>query len=653
MEAPSPQAHALALCLRRYRDNMGALYALDAELAGRIDALPFAAVPTLQPTRDGHWTVQLVADDGRPAWAHSRYEPVTEAQRLVAAQCAPTRVAAESEPAEAADSEDLEGMSFLLAGVGLGYAITELENRFNKPFLMVAEDDLGLLKAALCVSDLTEPLRGRRITFLTAADKAHIHERLRPVLTLLMLGIRFITPPLARRYHAEFQTQITALLRDFAAYGRIQMVSVVRNARITCQNAAFNIRAYLANPGVEVLARRAAGYPAIVVSAGPSLARNLDQLGPLRERAVIIGVQTVLRTLLERGVPPHFVTSLDYHEISGQFFHGIREFGGAILVAEPKVTWRVPDAFRGPIHMLHSPFIDDLLREAAPPRAALRAGSTVAHLAFYLAEHLGCDPVILVGQDLAFTEGLYYPAGMQVERIWQPELSRFVTVEMRQWERIVRCRGVLRKIQDIHGRPTYTDEQMFTYAEQFQSDFLRTQTRVIHATEGGMRLEGTEVLTLREAAERFCTRPLPPELFRLEPGGACGEELERARAALDARVAELRDVRAIAQETHELLARLVELIDRPAEFNRLVARVDELRTRLRKNERTYNMVCQVSQRAELRRVQADRAIHDDAEETPASARRRLKRDREFVAGFIDGCDFLIDMLPQARERLSH
>jgi hypothetical protein len=304
------------------------------------------------------------------------------------------------------------------------------------------------------------------------------------------------------------------------------------------------------------------------------------------------------------------------------------------------------------MHLLHSPFIDDLLRDVAPRRAALRAGSTVAHLAFYLAEHLGCDPVILVGQDLAFTEGLYYPAGMQVERIWQPELSRFVTVEMKQWERIVRCRGVLRRIEDIHGRPTYTDEQMFTYAEQFQSDFLGTKTRVIHATEGGMRLDGTEVLTLRAAAERFCTRPLPADLFRLDGEAAADDLRGRALAELDQRLVEVREVRAIAEETHELLAQLVELVDRPAEFNRLVARVDELRSGLRKNERTYNMVCQVSQRAELRRVQADRAIHDEEAETPAMARRRLRRDREFVVGFMDGCDFLLEMLPQARARVS-
>ena len=108
----------------------------------------------------------------------------------------------------------------------------------------------------------------------------------------------------------------------------------------------------------------------------------------------------------------------------------------SILVAEPKATWHVLDAFGGRAHVLYNDWYDDLMRSVAPQRGKLRAGSTVAHLSLYLAEHLGCDPIILIGQDLSFSEGLYYPAGMPIEQIWRPELNRFCTVEMKQWERV-------------------------------------------------------------------------------------------------------------------------------------------------------------------------------------------------------------------------
>jgi hypothetical protein len=631
---------------RRYLENLAALYAADPVLAAQLETVPFAALPQLEPTRDGNLTVRLTADNGKPIYAHSRYRPLEEAQTLVSQRLARPTVEEDDEA-----PGDLDSQCFLLNGLGLAYHVVELERRLRRPVLIVAEDDLKLIKTALCVSDIAKPLRDRRITILTSSDKAILHDRLRPIMTVLMLGLQIITLPHTTRYHVAFQSGIAARVRDFVQYSRLQMISVVRNARITCQNMAFNLSAYVGGPGVEALQGRAAGYPAILVAAGPSLARNIDQLAGLRDRAVIIAVQTVLKTLLVRGIYPHFVTSLDYHEISAQFFHGVEDFGDTVLVAEPKVTWHVIDAFRGPAHVLHNVFLDDLLRDAAPGRGKLRAGSTVAHLSFYLAEHLGCDPIILVGQDLSFSDGLYYPPGMQIERVWGPEFGRFQTVENKQWERIARCRQGARRVKDIHGRDVYADDQLFTYGEQFEADFLASPARVINSTEGGRLLAGCEVTPLRDAAGRFCARRLPDNLLRIDRPRSTGELRERVCNALSERLDELGEVKEVATAIHEVLEQLDDLVEKPAEFNRLVGRVDELRTRLRHNQRAYNLVTLVSQMAELRRLQADRAIDDTQRETTKTARRRLRRDREYVGEFIDGCDFLLDILPQALERV--
>jgi hypothetical protein len=240
---------------------------------------------------------------------------------------------------------------------------------------------------------------------------------------------------------------------------------------------------------------------------------------------------------------------------------------------------------------------------------------------------------------------------MEVERIWRPELARFCTVEMKQWERIVRHRAGLRKVPDIHGRTVYTDDQLFNYAEQFQSDFLGSQTRVIHAGEGGMRLAGTEVLTLHAAAGQFCTRALPGDLFALPPQEPPAELRRSALAQLERRIEEVRQVRRISAETVELLEQLDGLVERPAEFNRRVARIDELHARVQKQDRTYHLISQVSQLAELRRVHADRAIRENGRETPESTRRRLRRDREYVSAFIEGCDYLLELLPESHRRV--
>ncbi|MCH7870073.1 MAG: hypothetical protein IID33_00070, partial [Planctomycetes bacterium] len=70
-----------------------------------------------------------------------------------------------------------------------------------------------------------------------------------------------------------------------------------------------------------------------------------------------------------------------------------------------------------------------------------------------------------------------------------------------------------------------------------------------------------------------------------------------------------------------------------------------------KYDRTYSLVIGVSQLAELRRHSADRRLGTVKRETPETARRRLKRDREFVESFLDGCAFLEELLPEATARI--
>lgn len=558
--------------LARYLANLGGMYRSDPSLAAQLDALPFAALPALEATRHGGPTVRLPADDGRAVYAHSRYDPATEARRAVAAL-----------PADA-------NPTFVLFGCGLGYHIVEIAARFDQPLIVVVEPELALIKAACCTTDLREALAAGRLLFLTSRDKAALHARLLPRYADVLLGVQFVTLPYTDRCRRAFHADMRGLLADFAAFARMQMVTLVRNARVTARNIAFNLPTYVTQPGIDDLRGVAAGRPAVVVAAGPSLAQALPHLAGLRERAVLIAVQTVFKPLLAHGVQPHFVTSLDFHEVSGEFFRNCGDVGDCTLVAETKATWHVVDRYPGPVRLLHARFADGLLRDAAPRRAGLRSGSTVAHLAFYLAQHLGCDPIILVGQDLAFADGLYYPPGMPIEDIWRPELGRFQTVEMKQWERIVRGRPILRKVPDVSGRTVYSDDQLVSYAEQFESDFATSAARVIHAGARGMRLRGATGMPVAEALARFCGAPLPPDWRPPAPPPLDSNARARAADALDARLAEVVALRDIASQMQALLARLAECVTQPDAFNRLLLRVDELRAGIRRYERTYALV---------------------------------------------------------------
>lgn len=651
-ESATPPEADLDAVRTRYVRNLAALYRTQPDLAAEIDALPFAHTPNLQKTRDDRLTARLPADDGKPVYLHSRYRPWQEAVQFAEIARRQATDLTQDQPDHDQPPPSVDANSYFLNGLGLGYHIHAFEDALPGATFIVAEPNLGLIKAAFCVTDFADLIHDRRLILLHHSDKARVHERLAAHGSEILLGLKVASLPYTARCDARFHAQMRSHIADFVVYSRLQMVTALRMARTTCRNLAANIPDYVGGPGIEVLRGRGTGFPAIVVAAGPSLARNIDQLPGLQDRAVIIAVQTVFKNLLSRGVRPNFVTSLDFHEVSSHFFQDISDLGDCALVAEPKAHWRVLDAYAGRKHVLQNAFVDNLLRETAPRRGGLKAGCTVAHLAFYLAEYLGCDPIILIGQDLAYSDGLYYPPGMPIEKTWQVEFNRFCNLETKQWERIARGRSIGRVVKDIHGRDVHTDEQLFAYAEQFQRDFAASPARVIHATEGGMCLAGAEIMTLRDAAAAHCRRRLPPALFQGAAGtGGDPEVCGRAVKAIEQRRNETRRVREIAEEMRPLLQRLQALVEEPREFNRLMVKVDALRIAMKECAKTYELVLGVSQFAELRRHAVDRRIARNVRETPQIARLRLQRDLEFVEALIEGSGFLDGILEAASERL--
>ena len=65
-------------------ENMRWLWLHDPELARKLDAISDEGRVELEPTRSGDWTAALTDSDGRKVYLHSRYEPIVEAQRLIA-----------------------------------------------------------------------------------------------------------------------------------------------------------------------------------------------------------------------------------------------------------------------------------------------------------------------------------------------------------------------------------------------------------------------------------------------------------------------------------------------------------------------------------------------------------------------------------------
>jgi len=615
------------------RANLEAITRRDSDLAQRIqDADP--APLTWGESKAGPLVASLEID-GKHITLASRYDPLAEADNLLG------------------DIDYDDCACVVILGMALGYHAQRVANTIGSGITIVYEPDVAMLRAVLERIDHSDWLGRDTVILADAAfDQPMLTGRLEKFAGLVTQGTKIITHPPSRIRCGRSLNDFSQIVTNTLAYCRTNVATALVNSSRTCSNLAGNLAHYVAGATTDALHRAAEGYPAVCVAAGPSLVKNVDLLcdPKVRKNIVVIAAQTTLKPLLDRGIKPDFVTALDYSHISARFYENLADLPDVTLVAEPKVHPAVIDAFPGPIRMTSNKFADEVAGSLAPPRIALKPGTTVAHLSMYLAEHLGCDPIIMIGQDLGFCNGLYYAPGTAIHQVWSSELNPMNSIEMMEWSRIARHKAHLRKFEDIHGQPMYSDEQMITYLRQFERDFAEATATILDATEGGMPKAQAQIITLAEALTLHATRSVPqlPVPDRLLDH----QRLEQLCELMQQRVGQINDLRSTSKQTIPILKQM-------QQHQNDRARMDKLFKDLHKNQRhvevdlakVFSLVNQLNVIGAFKRIRSDRKIAYQTDGGIDRQTRQIERDIENIEILIQATDEALRIFDDARLRI--
>lgn len=603
-----------------------------ADRLAQIEPAPL----TFSESKAGPLTATLT-HDGQAIWLASRYDPAKEAQKLVV------------------NIDHQKTACVAMLGVGLGYHIAQVfADMAGNGILIVFEPDLALLRAVLERIDHTSWL-GQPNVILgdTSMDRATLTRRVERHAAMLTQGTQLITHPASRQRHAAAFNDFGKAVTETLAFCRTNVATALVNSARTCSNLACNLGPYAAGATTDALYKIAQGYPAVCVAAGPSLAKNVDLLcdPEVRSKVVVISVQTTLKPLLDRGVQPDFVTALDYSQICKRFYEDLPELPNVTLVVEPKAHPTIIESFPGPFRVTHSNFNDELLEHLARPIRPMRSGATVAHLSFYLAQHLGCDPIIFIGQDLGFSDGLYYTPGTAVHQVWSSELNAFNTVEMMEWQRIVRHKNHLQRLRDVNDQPIFSDEQMITYLKQFERDFGSASETIIDATEGGMPKQHTTRMTLADALAEYATRPVPE--LPLPDRQLDSSRLDALEDLLKQRIEEVIDLRSTSRKTLDLMRQM-------KQHQRDQARMQKLFAQVQKNQKhvhgrlkgAFTVVNALNTIGAFKRARADRVIGQNKGDAFERQAKQIDRDMENLDWLMQACDEALKIFRQALEKAS-
>ncbi|HEC1791409.1 TPA: motility associated factor glycosyltransferase family protein, partial [Campylobacter lari] len=144
----------------------------------------------------------------------------------------------------------------------------------------------------------------------------------------------------------------------------------------------------------------------IVVCAGPSLNKQLELLKTYQDDYVIFALDSTYKTLLKNEIYPDFVFSMDIYEECASFYENLpsNKKNQIYIVSSTvdKSLMRILEKKENKIFILKN--LDYQKKFNLNEFGYLDIGINVAHFAYSFAIALGFSNVIIIGQDLAFSE---------------------------------------------------------------------------------------------------------------------------------------------------------------------------------------------------------------------------------------------------------
>lgn len=394
----------------------------------------------------------------------------------------------------------------LVEGFGLGFGLQSILESSLKNFdnLIVVEPSRERFLFALGQLSFEAILKNEKIHFIVGETSEAIFSHFLQVLRVPEIAFRMDAseiihhPVFSDRYRRYFE----AVWDEWkAAKTQIRLhFGHIEDSLIGLKYVVENLDWIRRTPGVSGLKDQFKGLPAVIVSTGPSLNRSLEELRKVQDRAILLSADASLNILLENGIEPHFVLSLERDLFSKKFFQRSSKAKSKLrtqLISYPFVPQASLVTYQGPQWVAYRDLGYFLYLEHELPRGILSSSTSVAHFCLRLASYMGCSTVALVGQDLSFDPDRLssHAEGIAYEE-WAKESSMDHLLKRIKDEKL----GQLLWVDGNFKERVPTHSVYFSFMKEFSWESSQLPLKIFNCTEGGAKIPGIEWRKLVEVS---------------------------------------------------------------------------------------------------------------------------------------------------------
>jgi hypothetical protein len=242
--------------------------------------------------------------------------------------------------------------------------------------------------------------------------------------------------------------------------------------------------------------------PFLIVAAGPSLDKQLPTLFQYQDYMYIIAVDKAYPSLKKYNIIPDFIITIDPKSTPSWEQDSLNDKTIFIndIGSNPVMTW---SNNKNHIFISCQQEVMKIGNYFGMYSDMLETGGSVATSAFSFSFMAGANPIILIGQDLAFTNNKDH-----AEDYVNPFGEELIASKIKS--------GYVTK--GYYGEDINTDKQFLMYKSWYETKFKKVNDRYIfNCTEGGANIEGAKNIPFPKICETLSQTIKPKQILLANP----------------------------------------------------------------------------------------------------------------------------------------
>lgn len=464
----------------------------------------------IEKTKDNMLTYQYPLSNGKKIYIHSKYNVNREIDNCFK------------------NIDFNKDALYIVYGLGMGYHIEELKKQISsKSIVFIIEKDYDIISTFM-KNRVFENIAGENIfclfgnedDILTKINNLIFNFSVMP----LVVNLCNVIIPSYNYIYGKWIADFNERLIDVIKHTYFILGNDMQDTIDGIENNFKNIKELIKSPSIELVKDKYKEKPVIIVSAGPSLNNNIHLLKEVKGKALIFAADAVLTILRNNDIVPDAVFSIERMIGTYEMFYKDKVINEKIVfVGPPVVRKEMLECLKGNKKLLclkKGENINEWINNKILGENRLfQMGTSCSHIAFAFAKHIGANPIVFIGQDLAYTkDGVTHSEG--VETKGKVEIDK-------EKEKVLYVKGINGDILPTSG----AYKNFLTWFEmQIASDSSR---EYIDATEGGAYIKGTKVTTLNEVIARHCKNEIKPLYSLIPKENFLDERFEKAITELE------------------------------------------------------------------------------------------------------------------------